>query len=132
MTQKKTSRTEGIFLRVRKDIRSDIQRKMNLNFNLSEEFERWYSSTYMVKETLEDRKHQLESALKLTSKSLEEINKKEKQEQLLSLNPYEISRLKELVESFKKPTDQFLAFKRVTGKKINQKNFKLIKVKYIE
>jgi len=132
MANVKTNRTVNLCIKVSPDIKAEIARKKRLGFNLSSEFEKWYMTSYMVKQLLEDKKKILEDNLKIVDEGLSRISKQEEIEQYLSLSPNELTKFRSAIQRFKLPDSQFGAFISIcdTRKKITKKDFLKLKQKY--
>jgi len=133
MARQKTNRTEGIFLKVSKDVKADIQRRIRIGLNLSEEFETWFRMNFMVKQVLEQDKFKLEERLLVVNAGLENIRKQELAEQKLTLTAIELSKLRDMAMRFNSLDSQHKAFIAIceTQKDLSKKEFGLIRKKYI-
>jgi len=131
MVNKKTNRTEGVYIKVNPEIKADISRRVKLGFNLSKEFEKFYTSNYMIQQELEKKIHEHKEILKILETSLAEIDERNRIEAELSLSAVEIIKLRDVVTKFNKLESQRDAFNSLTNKNMNKKKFGLVREKYV-
>lgn len=133
MANQTTGRTSQILLRVRPEIKADINRMSKLGFNVADAFEQWYLRNYLGKQYLQEKKKELENHLSLIDERLKKVEDKERKEVRLSLSAGDISKLKRAIE-FKQLNSQYSAFVTICSeekKDISLDEFKKLKQKYI-
>jgi hypothetical protein len=126
----KTNRTEPICIKVCKEIREDIRRKVAIGFNFSEWVEQQYRIQFLVKQEIERQKAEYEAKLKLVDESLARLNKAEREEAYLTLDPRQLQLFLDSVQSFKKVEAQRSVFNQRAETNYNKGSFRKLKQKY--
>jgi hypothetical protein len=130
MANRRTNRTEGVYLKVSPEVKADIRRKIKLGFNLSEEVEMWYRRKYMIKQEIEEQIFLHKQKLSEYETALDKIETEEAEEKRLTLDANTLYILKDTCAKFK-AKDQFVVFQERTKSSYNEKDFKLLKKKYL-
>jgi len=128
---RKTNRSIPACIKVRPEVKADIERKTKLGFNFSEWVDLTYATQFMVKEEIESKKAKLEKELAMCNDSLGRISEQEQFEASITLNHVEIDKLRNAVNKFKTLKSQFGVFVYETKREVTQEQFKEMKKKYM-